>query len=168
MKLVAEELTTEGFRTFGRLIGRPARSEDASGPGWMWWAETVLLDHDDRPFGVGYLDLVPGPATFDWAERHMRTVEVILPLDGDCLIYVGPNEYPREPGRIPSMERFRAFRIRAGQGVAMEPGVWHGAPFAIDRPISAVVLILQRTGSDDTTLVRFPEDPVGIEMGTGG
>ena len=75
MKLVAEDLTTEGFATFGRLIERPARSEDAAGPGWKWWAETALLDHDGRPFGVGYLDLTPGPATFDWAERHMRSLD---------------------------------------------------------------------------------------------
>jgi ureidoglycolate lyase len=161
-RLPIEELTAETFAPFGRVVERPDRTPDATGPGWRWWAEKVLLGCDERPFGVGYLDLEPAEPRFDWAERHLRTVEVILPLGGDCLAYVGPPEHPEEPERIASRDRFRVFRVRAGQGIAMDPGVWHGAPLAADGPLTAVVLILEKTGSIDTALVRFPEEPVEI------
>lgn len=160
MELKAETLTPEAFAPYGRTIARPERPSDAHGPGWEWWAETVLLAGDGRSQGVGYLDLTPGQATFDWAERHMRTQEAIIATSSDLFAYVAPADHPEEPDRLPAMERFRAFRVPAGSGVVMDRGVWHGAPFAVDRSSSAIVLILEGTGRTDVTVVRF--DPVEI------
>ena len=160
MELDAQTLTPGAFAPYGRVIARPARERDAAGPGWEWWAETVLLAGDGRPFGVGYLDLKPGERRFDWAERHMHTQEAIVATASDLLVYVAPADHPEEPGRLPPMERFSAFRVPAGAGVVMDRGVWHGAPFTVDRPSSAVVLILEGTGRTDVTLVRF--DPIEI------
>lgn len=159
--LRARELTEEAFAPYGRVIGRPGRSEDAAGPGWRWWAETVQVPTDGRAFGVGYLDLRPSAPTFDWAERHMRSVEVIVPLQRECLVYVGPAEHPKEPSRIPGRERFEVFRVEPGAGVAMRPGVWHGAPLA-QAPTAAIVLLLEGTGRQDVTVVRFEDDPVVV------
>lgn len=155
----AETLTAAAFTPFGRVIGKPQRPEDASGPGWRWWADTMLLSGDGRPFGVGYLDVVPAPLRFDWAERHFRTVEVLIPLDGACLVYVGPPE----PGERPPLDAFRVFRVGPGTGVAMDPGVWHGAPLAAGAPVRVLCLLLERTGLQDVTVVRFPDQPVTIE-----
>jgi ureidoglycolate lyase len=160
MALDAQTLTPEAFAPYGRVITRPERERDAAGPGWRWWAETVLLAGDGRPFGVGYLDLQPGDRRFDWAERHMRTQEAIIATSSDLLVYVAPADHPEEPGRLPPMERFTAFRVPAGAGIVMDRAVWHGAPFAVDQPSSAIVLILEGTGRTDVTLARF--DPVEI------
>ena len=161
MALKVRELSAEAFAPYGRVIEAPSRPGDASGPGWTWWAETVLLSGDGRPWGVGYLSLEPTDPRFDWAERHMRTLEAIVPMAGDALVYVGPAEHPEEPRRLPSLERFEVFRVPAGTGVVMDRGVWHGAPFAADGPGAAMVLILEGTGRTDVTVVRFP--PVAFE-----
>ena len=153
-----EELTPAAFAPYGRVIARPERERDAEGPGWRWWAETAFVSGDGRPLGVGYLDLEPTEPAFDWAERHMRTQEAILATRSDLLVYVGPAEHPDDPGRLPPMERFRAFRVPAGAGVVMDRGVWHGAPFAVERAGAAIVLILEGTGRTDVTMARF--DPV--------
>jgi ureidoglycolate lyase len=160
--LVVRELTQEAFAPYGRMIGLPGRDQDASGPGWRWWAETVSLPTDGRSFGVGYLELSGSPMRFDWAERHMRSVEVVVPLGRDCLLYVGPPERPDEPAAIPALERFEVFRLRPGTGAAMSPGVWHGAPLS-ELPSSAMVLLLEGTGRDDVTVVRFEDRPVDVE-----
>jgi hypothetical protein len=94
VRLPVRELSANAFRPYGRVIERPARDRDASGPGWSWWAETVLLEGDGRAWGVGYLDLEPAEPWFDWAERHMRTAETIVPIEGSCLVYVAPAEHP--------------------------------------------------------------------------
>ena len=163
MNLPIEELSAEAFAPFGKVIEQPARSQDAGGPGWSWWGEISLTAQDGRPYGIGYLDLKPAPLSFDWAERHMESDELLIPAGGDCLVYTGPPEMLDLPGQPPPLERFRVFRVRQGQGVILGKGVWHGAPLAIDRPLKVVVLLRQGTGSSDVHLVRFPDTPVMIE-----
>jgi ureidoglycolate lyase len=162
MRIDVEPLTPEAFAPFGRVIERPERPSDAEGPGWRWWAETVLLAGDGRPFGVGYLDLEPSKRRFDWAERHMRTQESVLATSADLLLYVGPADHRDEPPRLPSFERFRAFRVPAGSGVVMDRAVWHGAPLTVDRASAAVVLIQEGTGRSDVTIARF--DPIELQV----
>ena len=161
--LAVEPLTASAFSVFGRVVDLTGRVHDAGGPGWRWWAETAVLEGDERPWGVGYLDLEPAPLRFDWAERHARTLEAVFPLSGPVFLYVGPAEHPEEPARIPALDRFRVFRIPPGAGVIMDRNVWHGAPLAADGPSRALVLILEGTGRDDVTVVRFPEAPVDID-----
>jgi ureidoglycolate hydrolase len=165
--LTVQDLTVETFEPFGRVIGPPERLHDAEGPGWRWWAETMMLEGDGRPWGVGYLDLQPAPASFNWAERHLRTLEAVIPVSGDCLLYVAPAEHLDEPDRLPSFDRFRVFRIRSGSGVVLDRGVWHGAPLAEGGPARAVVLILEGTGRQDVTVARFDDKPVAIERPVG-
>jgi ureidoglycolate lyase len=157
-----ERLDAAAFEPFGRVIRRPERSHDAQGPGWRWWAETLTLDGDERPWGVGYLDLEPSAAMFDWAERHLRTLEAIVPIDGDVLVYVAPAGRSEEPGALPPLEAFRVFRVTRGSGVVLDRGVWHGAPLADGGPARAIVLILEGTGRDDVDLVRFEATPVHV------
>jgi ureidoglycolate lyase len=162
MEISIEPLTPEAFAPFGTVIEKPALLPDASGPGWQWWGQTALLAGDQRPYTVGYLDLQPTELTFNWAERHMLSAEALIPVGGDCLFYVGPADYPDEPGRLPGLERFRAFRIRQGQAALMQPGVWHGAPFAAGKPVNVIVLLLQGSGTMDNHLVLFEDSPVSL------
>jgi ureidoglycolate lyase len=162
MRLPIQELTPAAFAPFGEVIARPDRSADAAGSGWQWWGEMGLLAADGRPLGIGYLDLAPAELRFDWAERHMRSAEVLIPAGGDCLVYVGQPDYPEEPARMPPLARFQVFRVRKGQAVLLRPGVWHGAPLAIDTPLNVVVLLPQGTGTADTSVVRFADTPVEL------
>jgi ureidoglycolate lyase len=160
------DLTEAAFAPFGEVIRAPSRSQDADGPGWRWWAETVLLEGDDRRWSVGYLDLEPAPPPrFDWAERHLRSQEAIVPVSGGCLVYVAPADHPDDPSRLPPLEEFRVFRVAPGTGVVMHPAVWHGAPIADGGPAKAIVLLLEGTGRDDVTMVRFDDTPMLIEEG---
>lgn len=163
MKLPIQPLTAAAFAPFGAVVEQPARAADAGGPGWHWWGENHTLAGGDRPYAIGYLDLQPAPLAFDWAERHMLSDELIIPAGGDCLVYVAPRLYPDEPGRLPPFDLFQVFQVRSGQGALVAPGVWHGAPLALDTPSKAIVLLLRDTGRVDLHLVRFPETPVQIE-----
>jgi ureidoglycolate hydrolase len=162
-RLPVSELSGERFAPFGAVLEQPAAPQEASGPGWRWWAEVAALPPAEPGTSIGFLDLEPAPARFDWAERHMRTPEVVIPLGGDCLLYAGPAEHPDEPGRMPPLNRFRVFRVRSDQAVVLAPGVWHGAPLAVGGPLRALVLLRTGTGSEDTAVVRFPDTPVEID-----
>ena len=160
-------LAAAAFAPFGHVLAQPEERADADGPGWRWWGETMLVPASERPYGVGYLRLEPAAPRFDWAERHMRSVELIVPAGGDVLVYVAPPEHPDEPERAPARESFRVFRVREGEGVVLAQGVWHGAPLAAERPAAAFVLLLERTGSEDTVITRFEQTPIEIAIGRG-
>lgn len=160
MRLAIRELTPDAFNRYGKAIHHPPSKAVASGDGWSWWSETARLPQIDRPYAVGYLALRPCALQFDWAERHMLSCEAIIPLGGDCLIYVAPS------GDLPVWEHFEVFLIRCGNAVLLSAGVWHGAPFAIDHPISALVLLRQGTGVEDTQRVTRNEGAVGIVHNT--
>jgi ureidoglycolate lyase len=146
MPLGVENLEAESFARFGRVIDVPGREPDAAGDPWRWWARAAVLDHGERPCAVGYLEVEPGRAGFDWAERHHRSEEMVIPLGGELHVYVA----------APEPEDFRVFRVRPGQAVILGKGVWHGAPLA-RRPASAIVLLAERTGELDTDKVSFEE-----------
>lgn len=162
MKLNIEQLSPEIFAPYGTVIQQPPRAPNAAGPGWRWWGENVVLAGGDRPYALGYLHLQPAPLRFDWAERHLHSDELLVPLDAPCLVYVGPADHPDEPARLPPLDRFRVFEVPPGQGVLLHPGVWHGAPLALDRPLSVVVALLRDTGRVDGHVVRFAATPVEI------
>jgi ureidoglycolate lyase len=163
MKLKIEDLTVESFAPFGEVIMQPGRSQDAQGPGWSWWGENYVMSGGDRNYAIGYLDLQPAELSFNWAERHMHSDELLIPMGGECLVYVGPPDHSNEPMRLPSLDRFRVFRLQPGQGVLLGKGVWHGAPMALDKPLNVAVLLLKDTGKVDGHVVRFEETPVQIE-----
>jgi ureidoglycolate lyase len=152
--IAAEPLTAEAFRPFGAVIERPRAAAEAIGPGWAWWSRAASLPADDRPLAVGYLALEPAAPRFDWAERHARASEAILPLGGECVVYVA---LP-----APEPDGFRAFRVAAGSGVVLDPGVWHGAPLAVDRPLCAIVLLPAGTGAEDTVVARFQDQTIEV------
>jgi ureidoglycolate lyase len=153
MPLAVEELSAEAFAQFGRVVDAPDRSPDASGEAWRWWAEAALLDQADRPYAVGYLQLEPARRAFDWAERHMRSEEMVIPTNGELLLYVAAPE-PRD---------FHVFRLAPGQGAILAKGTWHGAPLAAAGPTGAIVLLAQDTGAVDTDKVQFEE--LAVEEG---
>ena len=157
----AQALTRDSFAPFGKVLSKPEASSDAEGPGWQWWGEVMALPTDGRRWAFGYLNLDPAPMRIDWAERHLRSAEVVL-AGGDIAVYVAPPTSTESP-EPPAPEAFRVFALPAGSGVVMEPGVWHGAPFAMEDATSALVLLMEGTGREDVTVVRFPETPIVVE-----
>lgn len=160
MNLQIESVSQLNFTDFGRLVQRPARATDASGPGWQWWGDLEALAASDRAYALGMLNLSSSALTVDWAERHMQTEELIAPLTGNCLVYVAPADHPNEPDRLADFDRFRVFRVVPGQVVILNPGVWHGAPLAETAPAQALVILRQGTAVQDMHIARFPDAPL--------
>lgn len=158
--LTLEPLNEATFSPFGKVLSKPAAGAQAKGAGWQWWGEIAALPNDERRWTFGYLALESAPMTIDWAERHLRSPEVVFASDSDVAVYVAPSGTDE-----PSLAALRVFEVPAGSGVVLAPGVWHGAPFALDGSTSAFVLLLEGTGRDDVTVVRFADTPVSVERG---
>ena len=156
--IAVEPLTAAAFTPFGRVFDTPAREPDSVGDPWSWWAETALLEPAGGQWAVGYLEVRDGRSGFDWAERHLRSEELVVPVRGELALYAGPPDQ----GDRPDPARFRVFRVSPGQAVVLGTGVWHGAPLAVGGAATAVVLLLEGTGANDAQAVHFDEIPVEV------
>jgi ureidoglycolate lyase len=101
------------------------------------------------------------PFVIDTAEYHDGSSEGILPLDGDVVIHVAP---ATPPGRLP-LDRFEAFRVPAGTFVALRPGVWHHAAYALEGEVVNVLIVLpERAYAVDCEVSKISEeDQIEIE-----
>ncbi len=86
--LPIKPLTADSCARYGQFITLPQRPADGSGSGFHWWGDNAFLDAVDTDYQVGYLtaQAQPGGVSFDWAERHMHTQELIIPVRGEVLV----------------------------------------------------------------------------------
>ena len=113
-------------------------------------------------YEFGYLGLERGATSFDWAERHVRSPELVAPLGAPCVVYAAAAD---DAAATPA-GGFRCFRIDPGQAVLLAPGVWHGAPFAGGGGGATLVVLAAGTGAEDTLVVHF--DPISVSIEQGG
>jgi ureidoglycolate lyase len=160
MKLKVQQLSAEAFGPYGAVIAAPEAEPTARPEGMEYWAGVSTLPDLGVAYSVGYATQAVRPFIQRMAERHMKTPELLMPVGGGVVVVVGPADYPDEPLRLPAAARFGAFRVAEGHGVIFRPGVWHWAPFAIDRPIALLVIYAARTAEDDAVVVELRQDAV--------
>jgi ureidoglycolate lyase len=105
----------------------------------------------------------PRNLVVDVTECHMATGEGILPLDNDILIHVGPAT-PSDAD--PPLDKFRVFKAPKGTMVVLRPGVWHHAPFTLNRaPANVLIVLPERTYANDCEVINLDErDQICIEL----
>lgn len=93
------------------------------------------------------------PLVVNVTEYHSRTGEGILPLDADILCHVMPAG--NKP--VPPLGELEVFRVPAGTMVALNPGVWHHAPFVVGaRTGSTLIVLPERTYANDCVVYQVP------------
>lgn len=98
------------------------------------------------PCSAGVLESVPRPMVLGRMERHLRTREALIALDGEAVLCVAP---PQE-GANGGLSGITAVRIRAGQALILETGAWHWIPFPVgDSTARFLVIFRSGTGKDD-------------------
>lgn len=88
----------------------------------------------------------------DTVEYHNYTGEILLPLDTDVVIHVAPAS-----NKINS-EATQAFIVRKGTVVRLDIGVFHLAPFSIEKEEGHVMVALpERTYFNDCVIIKYEE-----------
>ncbi len=91
------------------------------------------------------------------AEQHFTTAELLLPLDGDIIIFAAPASPTLNPDKI------RAFYVPIGTMVTFDVGVWHKAPFPVNEDIVNSLVILPPLTYLKDCLVVALEEPIKIQ-----
>lgn len=146
-----KELTKENFSDFGSFYN--------------------LIEVEGKNLGDFYHDHVKNPVSsslpmtysslivhkedrmiVDTVEYHNYTGEILLPLDTDVVIHVSPASNKIHP------EATQAFIVRKGTVVRLDVGVFHLAPFSIEKEEGHVMIALpERTYFNDCVVLEYDE-----------
>ncbi len=138
------------FSEFGRIIGRDEDTETEiynlhpynvqpsvdSDLIKSYWNLIDFKPSEENKTSFGMLFLKPKDLgePIEWVERHMETYEMFLPLGGKEFIFV-----LCPPMETPDPEKTRAFLVGPDEGVLLDKGTWHYAPFSLNGIVPCVM-----------------------------
>ena len=120
----------------------------------------VRFFRDMMPLGqaevlsLSVTEMEPMELKADVMEFHSRTGECFLTLDGDTYICVAP----ATPDSVIRAENMEAYYVPAGTAVYLHPGVWHYAPFPVEKKtLHSLVMLPQRVYANDCIKYELSE-----------
>jgi len=156
MEIRVADLTEEALKGIGHMITPRTWSPPRPGDEHSY-ADT----RDDlglpAPCSSGVVECAPRPRVIRRMERHVRTPEVLVCLDGEAVVCLaGPQE-----SAAGALKDIRALKVRPGQGFVLDTGAWHAIPFPSgSAPARFLVIFRSGTGRDDLQFCDFAASPV--------
>jgi len=145
MELRVVDLSMESLKGIGHLL--TPEQWDVPGKGMEYTYTDIDADLGlPPPCSAGVLESVPRPKVLGRMERHLRTREALIALDGEAVLCVAP---PQESVHG-ELSGITAVRICAGQALILEVGAWHWIPFPVGTSTARFLVIFKSgTGKDD-------------------
>jgi ureidoglycolate lyase len=162
-KISAQRLTYESFKTFGTFADmiNPNTTKIGDKPVEFFRDMLQIRLGQSTTASISTCCIEKRETLIDCIEFHSSTCEGFMPLDGDVLVHVAPAS---PNGQIPPDE-MQAFIIPKYTFVMMSPGVWHYAPFPIEKEyVHTLVILPERTYANDCIVVNLTkEESIMIE-----
>jgi ureidoglycolate hydrolase len=147
------DLNAGTFADFGQILSTTSAESNAKNDEYTYWGKVgkisvgekassgILLCHDRKPIVKSF-------------ERHERTPEVLVALDGDSVLCLA------RPGDRPTGPQW--FKVKKGDAIALHPGTWHWIPFPLGgRACSFLVIFAWGTEENDLQYADL-EQPISI------
>jgi ureidoglycolate hydrolase len=147
------ELKTDTFSDFGQIMSLTDAKPMGVNPEYSYWGRVGKMQFGPSASSGILLcnDRAPVVKSF---ERHEKTPEVLVALEGDSVLCLA------RPTKQPSGIRW--FRIHEGNAVALHPGTWHWIPFPLGgHACRFLVIFALGTEEDDLQYVDLDE-PVNL------
>ena len=148
----AKPITVEAFHKFGNFTDLLNPEGYSLGD----FYQDRLLMHFSARMQAAFSPLLIHKAELmvvSQSEFHNYTQESMLCLDDDMILYVAPAS--KEP--IP--EYSEAFIVPKGTMVCLNTGVWHLAPYAVNKETAHVLIVLpERIYNNDCIVMDYTEE----------
>lgn len=159
MTLKPVALTAKAFKDYGSVIHRAAGKPMAKNAEITYWGKVATLAMG-KAVSTGVLVNRRRPLVVKSLERHARTAEILVALEGDSVFCVAR---PSPSGK--SIAGLKAFRVRRGEALALKPGTWHWVPFPVEGATSTfLVVFASGTEAKDMDVKDLPK-PVRLSRG---
>ena len=140
--LKIERLTPEAFAPFGRVLTQPTAPSEA--PGRLdldvWFHISDLLGLEAQNPAFTFLTVKRHDTPLNQIERHCRTAEFFIPLQGESVIMVAPVSDPNDPDALPDEAHIHAFHLDGSAAIALPRGGWHWAPVPLGEQATFLLL----------------------------
>jgi len=124
--VVAEPISAEAFAPYGKVI--TSRSPDPDGRNVT--LAVVDADFTGGPTIIRALTFRFRGFSFTHLEQHGSFTQAFLPADGKPAIVVVAKPVA-EVGSDPDLSTLKAFILDGTQGILLDKGAWHFAPFPL-------------------------------------
>ena len=98
----------------------------------------------------------------DQLEQHALTQELLFAIDGDFIMPVAPI-IQKDGESWPDLEHLVAIRVRTGEGVVFNDGIWHWAPFPLKKQ-SSVIVGFEKDTADKDLVIRDLDSKIVMEQ----
>lgn len=159
MEIQLLNLSPELFSEFGDAILFSNKKPSAAGKGWVCWYPLAELA-SQRPPSLGVVIVQPKELIVSSMERHLNRPEWIIALDRPIVQCVSLS-FAEDPDR-PALNRTKAFVLYPGEGVRINPGVWHAVGMSFHETASSYMFILEPPTSED---LEIDNDWTGFQRG---
>ncbi len=143
---MALPITEETFDGYGTILHSSAKDAAIDMDGFRFVAD-VFKFCSDIPFTVGILTGKKREIKRESAEKHANTVEILVQLENDAIVYLGKPTVGDEPGEL------EEFLLRQGEAVALAQGAWHWVPYPVEEDAcKTLVIFKENTGANDAVI----------------
>lgn len=136
-------ITEESIRGYGKPLHTSSRGPISEDDAFRYVSDVYRYDFRGN-ITVGILTGKKRDIRLTRLERHVRTAELLIQLEGDAVIYLA-----KASAGVPAPEEVRAFVFNQGEAIALDEGVWHWIPFPLKNDCTTLVIYKDGTGSQD-------------------
>ena len=159
-RVEVQPLTKETFKPYGYFLAKRKENPEVVSEQFTMWVHEGRLEVDGE-FFVGVSDLLKRPLRFASMERHLKSMELLLPLNGSMLLAMAPHQSLDDPDEEPKVDQVEVFEVKAGQAVIFNKGPWHWTPFPMDDVVTILVALRDGTLEEGDVIIKpLPEETV--------
>lgn len=149
MKVKVVEATPASFEKFGSVFKIPKSAPTAEAAEFSYWSDVASYFIQGEA-EIGWCTVYRrDPLTVTGIERHVRTPELLIPVDAPFILPVLKEGDPDT--------KLEAFRVEVGEAVVIADGVWHGACLPVGKEQSSYFVIFRKgTPHEDVAKKTIP------------
>jgi ureidoglycolate hydrolase len=140
------KMASESFSDYGLWINGSQRAPDADIPELKFWNKLGIMKHEGNTSISIVQTYGKNGLVEETLEQHMTTGEALLPTE-DIYIVVALSE--KKDPRKPDFNTVKAFPVKKGEAVILNPGVWHHAPLTKAETANTFVAFYENTPDED-------------------
>jgi ureidoglycolate hydrolase len=156
----AVALTPENFKDYGQILSISNKEPMADNQEIAYWGKVTELAMTEM-VSTGILVCRKREGLIKSLERHTRTPEILVALEGDSLICMAKPESVVSTNRI---EGIQAFHVRQGEALVMHGGTWHWAPVPVNREETKFLVIFASGTEGEDLEIRELPNPIKVSL----
>jgi len=150
-------ITPSSFAKFGKVADSKIKPPLVDAENLKFWTTiaTYTVEGDTE---IALCQVKNSTNSVGMLERHIKTPEILVPIEGDFILPVAPAGNLQDTDEIPEASGVEAFLVHSDQAVVMEKGVWHTAPIPTGKEISFFVIFRKETTKQDAVFKKLKND----------